>query len=254
MKKSAYIFFGCIAAVFLLPFVWMYFGPYFGLKPVEESVALGNVEDYLVETYPQHDLTIESSWYNSQTYQYWVEVYSNNSIDTHFRVYTDRKGTVTGDEYVNVTNGWNTFIRIENAYIEYSFEHLAEEWPVELHFEPSGWLEPGLESQRIDFRDIGLEVDMDYDLMEMGRLYGGLEFYVYSDEISYEAMAEILLKLNNELERREFPYYCMELTIVPPKDQWVEGDMGMQERLSIRGIPYTEIYEENLAERLREWE
>ena len=250
MKKSAYVFFGCIAAVFVLPFLWMYFEPYFGFKPVEESVALGNVEAYLAETYPQHDLYIESSWYNDCTNQFWVEVYSSNSIDTHFRVYTDRKGTVTDDEYDNVTNGWNTFIRLENAYIEYCFEKFEGEWPVTFHLPPSGWLEPGLESQRLDFRDIGLEADMDYDLMEIGRLYGGLEMFAYSDEITCEAAADILLKLKAEIDRREVPFYCMELTILPPKNQWSEGDMAMQKRLCIRGIPYDEIYEDNLAERI----
>lgn len=83
--------------------------------PVSKYIAQKEIERYVEETYPEQQLSVSEVRYNFKLGGYYAEAASDTSIDTRFSVYW-RFGEGCSDGYAAVTEGANTFSRMEAEY------------------------------------------------------------------------------------------------------------------------------------------
>ena len=83
--------------------------------PVSKYIAQKEIERYVEETYPEQQLSVSEVRYNFKFGGYYAEAASDTSIDTRFSVYW-RFGEGCSDGYAAVTEGANTFSRMEAEY------------------------------------------------------------------------------------------------------------------------------------------
>ena len=92
-----------------------------------------------------------------------------------------------------------------------------------------------------------LELDGIYDIRELGSQAGYLRVSAYSDEITAEKAAEILLEIDRLMTKGGVTYFMIDLELAESA-QASEGD----EYFSISDFLRSDIYEEGLAERVAE--
>src|SRR5699024_2981198 len=109
MKKSVKISIIVLILVLLAisVFIW---NALYG-NPISESKAEKATEKYIKEEYTDTDYVIEQVLYDFKLGEYYANVVSPSSIDTHFEVLITSTGKVRGDTYDDVTSGWNTHQR-----------------------------------------------------------------------------------------------------------------------------------------------
>lgn len=79
---------------------------------------------------------------------------------------------------------------------------------------------------------------------------GSLRVNIENEDVSPEKAAEILLEIRRLMDGAGVPFHCVDLTLEYPSPE-----NGMDPRpegsVEIAVFPYEDIYEENLAERVR---
>lgn len=84
-------------------------------NPISSAFAKKAITSYVTKKYPSLELTIGEAKYNFKDSEYYSEVKSNTSIDTHFEVFC-RNGKVRYDSYDSVLGKYNTLSRLEDEY------------------------------------------------------------------------------------------------------------------------------------------
>lgn len=253
MKKTVKIILITLVVLFLgvvVYFVCAFFG-----NPVSYLLAINSAEDYIEAEYSDYDLEIEKVGYDFKSSGYYAYVVSPSSIDTHFSVYFDLLGRPLRDSFENVTDGWNTHMRLENEYrslcdkvlndVKKTFVSDIDYGEIKT-YEASG-----------DYQGKGpygvimseLEPDYKYDIKEVAITAGHIVFYYDETELTAKKSAERLLELKAIFDEHDVPFYAIDFIAQEPK---TETNAGNRKEFAVREFLYSDIYEEGLAERLQD--
>lgn len=225
-------------------------------NPVSKLIVKSSSQKYLAENFEDPDLFIESVGYNFKDNNYYAYVVSRKSIDTHFTIYSDGTGHIKRDDYTDrVIKGWNTAMRLEEAYRKLADIVLeAEDFPYKSDIAFGELLIDRSPDyiQKVDSMNMSdLELDKEYDIKETGRKYGHLVIYVDSDEVTEEKAAGILIDIKNRFDKADVPFYSIDFTLQRPKDVNADGKR-LGEPLNILYFIAEDIYEDGMVQRVRE--
>lgn len=252
MKRSAKITSG-IAAFILIGGILLFANGLVG-NPVSKILANRSAEKYIEETYGDMDLKIDKAMYNFKDGRYSVNIKSPKSIDTHFYIEISPTGKVEIDEYDgNVRENWNTFQRITKEYrdlVDTIFG--SEDFPYEsdidfgdLKLKEKESDEPFGPIYGISLEE--LELDKIYDIRELGKTKGQIILCIDDEKINSERAAQVLLHIKDIFHEKNIPFYAIDFTLREPR---TEENMNDGEEFQVREFLYSDIYEEDLVERL----
>ena len=252
MKKSVktvLIALTVIVVCVILWFVCAFFG-----NPVSYLLSANSAENYIEENYPDYDLEIEKVGYDLKVSGYYANVVSPSSVDTHFSVYFDLLGRPKYDTFENITNGWNTAMRLENEYRELSLsirDVIEKYFTTDIYYGEIKTAEIaddycGKEPYGIPVSE--LIIDYDYDINEVASKAGHIVFYYEETELTAEKSAERLLELKRILDENGIRFFAIDFIAQEPK---TEENAAIRKEFAVREFLYSDIYEDDLAERLQ---
>lgn len=93
-----------------------------------------------------------------------------------------------------------------------------------------------------------LVLDRIYDPGELGARGGHLVIYVYSDVLTVEAAAGVLVGIRGEFDKAGVPFRAISLTLRHPKTEDGPWD---EEYIGVEHFPYDDIYTDGMAERVK---
>ena len=253
MKKTVKVVLITLAVLIIgviLWFVCVFFG-----NPVSYFLAKNSADDYIAENYTEYDLEIEKVGYDLKVSGYYAKVTSPTSIDTHFNVYFDLLGRPVRDTFENVTDGWNTAMRLENEYRKLTDsieDEIKKYFITDIYYGEIKTSEVsddycGKEPYGIPVSELIL--DYDYDINEVASKAGHIVFYYNETELTAEKTATNLIQLKDILDKNNVEFYAIDFIAQEPK---TEDNAATRKEFSIREFLYSDIYEEGLAERLQE--
>ena len=232
--------------------VVLFFVNAFAGNPVSALLARVSAHRYVEREYGHLDVQVGKVGYNLKDGNYYAKVSSPTSADTHFSVHISMLGQVERDTYESVTGGWNTWERLNNAYIEQVKGVLTG-----LPFESDGGFGDfrggyngfvsGVENFELPRK--GLELDGEYDLQVLGAKHGSITWRVLDEDVSCRRAAEILTCLRDELEKAGVSCYVVNLTLRRPRDaegRWPDGELRLID------FPYADLYSEHLEDKIEE--
>ena len=227
-------------------------------NPISRILAENAADVYLEEHFPNTDYYIEQVGFSFKFTGYYAHVRSETSIDTQFTLHIDMVGNVFFDTYEDVLLGSTTARRLEQEYRELTdqiLNHPAFPYPSDIGF---GTLEiypqEALEDPNVndipDYALIQQELVLDqiYDIRELGKQSGHLIVYVESNTITFEQAAHIMLDIRSEFDSANVPFRAMDFVLQHPLP--AEGPRP-DEEIRVEHFPYEQIYEENMAERIK---
>lgn len=258
MKKSVKIVSGITA--FLLIAIILYLANGFLGNPVSKMIANKNGKEYISKEYKDMNLQTEEASYNFKDGGYHIQVKSLTSKDTYFEVVMSPFGKVVYDSYENnVTNKWNTYERINEAYcskVNKVFDSKDLPYKSDIYFgeinekdieQNSEYKEYNLPVYGIDRKQLIL--DKDYDISELGKMSGHIVFYAQNEEITLKKASEILLDIKNILSEKNIYFYAIDFILEKPRDK--EGTANPDDTsIRIEQFLYKDIYKEGLEKRL----
>ena len=200
-------------------------------NPITKSIAAKEAKKYVEENYPNLELEVGETVYNFKFSCYDTSITSPSSEDTHFTV-TYRRGEVSDSFDSYVAERFNTMIRLTNAFNKEVEELLTKQFPYEIEMVVCS-LE-GTEGMK------SLTLDMPYDLASIS-MKKAISLYVYTEEISWEKVAEVLIKLDEILERDGIYVDIYNVNLQKGEKEWKTS-------LDAYNVPREVVKEEKLAE------
>lgn len=256
MKKSVKIV--LILLLLILLGVVGFFAVAFCGNPVSHVLARVGANIYLSEEWDGTDYTIEKVGYNFKDGNYYARLTSPTTIDGDFTMYMNGWGRYKDDTYGSVTDGWNTYRRLESDYRELVKSVLErEDFPIEsdidfgtlpMYAEWSGfeWDPP------LDYGIVveELVVNGEYDIRELGKENGCIVFYAYDETITAERAGELMLLLKEELDKANVPFHAMDFVLELPRREngTRNNDAG---EIRVENFKYADIYPEGMTERVQ---
>lgn len=203
---------------------------------------------YVEERYPSEDLFVGRVGYDFKMNGYYVNIASKSEQDVYFDVYVDSFGHIQGDNYENVTSGWNTWIRLNGQYedlVNTVFQEMKLE--SDICFGEIGILEKEANDYQepIGVKLSALELNKDYDIKELGSQYGNLTVYVQDDIVTAQRAAEILSEIRKCFDENNVPFKTIHF-VLQDKEKTFDNDICVQ------NFRYEDIMEEGLVERIIE--
>ena len=250
MRIAAFV----LAAILILTVLWFSNG-LIG-NPLSKLLAKKSAEKYIKENFGDGVFRIESVGYDFKMTGYFVRVVCDSSRDSHFEIRTDMLGRIGGDSYENVTNGWNTAMRIDGEYRKLT-QTMLDSLPYTQDFAygmieyRSGDIIADMASDdtppyALDTRTLVL--DKEYDASDVGRQAGRLYVYLWDDAPSAEKAAEMLLAIRKAADDRDIGFKGIYFSLSRPKTE----NFYDENPLTIREFSYDDIIEENLTERVQQ--
>lgn len=229
MKRSVKISIIILILVFIAiaVFIW---NAFYG-NPISESKAEKAAEKYIKETYAETDYVIEEVLYDFKLGEYFANVVSPSSIDTHFEILITSTGKVRHDSYENVTSGWNTHQRIDKEYMELVDEVFTKkDFPLksDIDFGTIEQYDPTTDTS-FDEPDYGvilsdLKLDHAYDIRELGKTAGHIIYYEQDEDVSFEHASESMKLIKQKLDEADIPFYTIDYTLEKPREDGAAFD------------------------------
>lgn len=249
MKRFDKIIILVIVLILALPVLFL-----FG-NPLSYALIYLRGNTYLEDTYPELALEISDISYDFKRGGYVTTAASPTSLDTHFLLYTDWFGNISGDQYSYVSSGINTAERIGQEYRALADAILDSgdfPWPRsiafgELTFRGGGESGTGELDYGMDFAS--LELDKVYNIQVLGAEHGRLVLSLHDEQVTVERAAELLLELKEYLDEKGLPFRGIHFSLRQPLNTQGQNT-GSQ--LQLVDFLYEDIYEERLTERIAE--
>ncbi len=246
---------GCLIALIALLCAAAYlFNAFFG-NPISAYLAERSARAYLAKHYGQLDVEIMRFGYSFKTADYYAQVASPTSVDTHFSVYMRMNGEVRYDTYDSVTSGWNTWRRLESEYRartnalfdapDFELRNDIAFGSLEIKEESAYEYQPvpfGIELQT-------LELDGEYDVNELAAQAGKIVFYMQHEDVSFETAARGMLRLKEILDGEGIPFFAMDFVVRLPREEGQPGSGGPS--IHVEDFLYSEIYEDGMVQRVQ---
>ena len=241
-----------IGIVFLLGFLifsCFVLNAFFG-NPVSKILAKNAAEKHLSEKYSDSDFYIGEVGYSFKDGHYYVYIYSESSADSSFSLEFSQSGKLFMDYYDScVTERGNTARRVRDEYRSNVEKILNKEdfpYKVDIGFGDVEFYSRK-ETEEYSIPDHALISDdliLDgvYDVNELGAKAGVLTVYIEDDEVTVESLSEILLDIKRIFDDGGVKFYIIDCVLESSKND---------ERVEVMDFLYTDIYEEDLIERVR---
>ena len=173
-------------------------------NPLSAALARFAAQRYVAQEYGHLDVKIDEVGYNFKFGNYYAHVSSPTSQDTYFTVDISMLGKVERDTYESVTDGFNTWGRLNEEYRVMVKETVSGlDWPYEMDIISGDLMGSGYDCGWIEDYELPwseLVLDGEYDILELGARHGGLHINVYDEDVSYARGAEILREIAARLE------------------------------------------------------
>ena len=246
-----------VAVILIVGLAW--FANALNGNPISKHIAKNRAEKYIAEQYPGTDFELERVSYNFKDGNYHAYIVSPGSIDTHFTLSISMVGKVYWDTYENVTEKFNTAMRLEDEYrdlvdtVLYSadFPYVSDIGYGTMAIYPPEAL---TDRERNDIPDYAMDqsllvVDGEYDIRELAAQCGHLVIYVESETITVEEAAQILRTLDAVFAQKNVPYAGIDLVLWMPK---TEDGPREDVQIDVAHFRREWIGEEDLVDRVRD--
>ncbi|MBQ7957394.1 MAG: DUF3139 domain-containing protein [Clostridia bacterium] len=252
MKKSVKIILITLSVILLcvvLYFVCAFFG-----NPVSYLLASNSADDYIAEKYPDKAFEIEKIGYDFKSSGYYASVVLPGSADTHFSVYFDLLGKPVYDTYENITNGWNTEMRLDSEYralVNGVEDEIKKEFTTDIFFgeiKTSDSSDDYVGRKPYGIPRDELIVDHNYDINEVAERAGHIILYYDETELTAEKAAEKLLKAKEIFDKNNIKFFAIDFIAQEPK---TETNAANRKEFAVREFLYSDIYEKDLPDRLQ---
>lgn len=234
--------------IFLLLPLMFFFG-----NPLSYLMITLRGNKYLQTTYPNSDLKVQSIVYDFKRAAYITRAASSISQDTHFLLFTDWFGNISGDQYGYVTSGANTMERLGTQYrslVDNCFDSGNFPWPHTIAYGELIFRQ----GSNSDTPDYGLdpsilELDGQYDIQALGAAHGRITLYLHDETVSIPRAAELLLAVTEYLDARSIPFRGICLTLCAPLNA---AGQNVGQQITFSDFLHENIYEDGLIDRLTE--
>ena len=249
MKRKAFKIIAIVLAVIIVGIAGFFANAIFG-NPISKALAKHTAEKHISEVYADKDFEIESVIYDFKVSAYYVNIISPSSEDSHFDITCNFFGKLIYDSYESrVLSGENTARRLDNTYDDSVREVLqGSDFPYECEigfgdvmFNTEDF-EASADTPSYAIISETLELDKSYDMKEIGSKAGHLYVYLNTTETTEEQMAKVLLDLKNAMDKADVTFHSVECQL---------ENNEKETSLSVREFLYSDIYEENLIERVK---
>lgn len=223
--------------VVMLAAALLYVGDMFLGNPVSRFLVKVHSQKYIRETYPQ-ELHLKMSeiyydWYSGGAYE--IKVSSEVSEDTHFTLRYNRLGLLAQDTYeIYVASGDSTLTRLHREYEEQVSKALEGLWDNVIWKSGLSALSPY--SGKPVPLEIGIDpgqltLDGEYDVAQLGNIYGYLSIDIYEDTqpITVETAAEYLRELNEAMKKAGVGFVELEVFMIRDNTQSPEHSLYLAE-------------------------
>lgn len=221
-------------------------------NPVSKHLAERSVKEYLSSNFADLDVYTESITYDAKTGNYEIYVKSESSIDTYFKISTNKTGDVLFDTYkTDVLSGFNTYRRLNSEY----GTRVDSVWNQATCTYTLRWClgnleiispENDLSNARDHITMDTLELDKAYEVHELGKSIGYISIAIVDDSVTFERMAELMLDVKARFDDADVSFHAVSMTIQSSAEQ---GEAA--EYISITDFLYSDIYVEELVQRLQ---
>ena len=224
-------------------------------NPISKMMARRTAENYLEAKYADIDYEIETVAYNFKDGGYYAHIVSPSSIDSHFTLRISMKGKLTYDDYSSrVENHGNVANRLYFEYREmvdsvlksYAFPYDISMGYGSLEFDR----EVSEDTIEGAIKQSDLVNDRFYNVSELGAKNGKLVLYIDNESVTNEKAAEILLKTKELMDSAGISFYSIHFSLRYPPYDPTESYKRPEGEISIRTFLYTDIYEENMIDRV----
>ncbi|MDD2955385.1 MAG: hypothetical protein PHD67_03605 [Oscillospiraceae bacterium] len=220
-------------------------------NPLSKALATHDIRNYISRTYNDPNLTVDAAVYSFKFGEYFSHVHSSVSADTTFAVHWSGGKIIRDDYESNVTNRWNTYIRLDQVYGDAVEAKLTAGLPWDYDMVLAGLDKNGNE----DFSR--LELDMEADPFHPP-LSTYVTVYLYTDDLSWENLADTALQLDRFLSQNGFypDWYDVVLEPTAKKDDRSLDSIGVydfpREKLSLPDL--AGVMEAHYADWERSWD
>ena len=228
-------------------------------NPVSKYLATKTAEKHIEEVYGDTDFVLERVTYNFKNGDYIAAISSPSSVDTSFTLQIGLDGTLYDDNYEwAVLSGNNTRARLVKEYSDMTDKVFSgSTFPYEvqwsygsLEFDDGGY-EIGYEPHAKPIVVGDLVVDGVYDVRELAKESGWVSLTIYSDDLSAQNMAKILLDVKELFDKAGVPFYSIDCEIREHIDENEEGN-SRYKSVQAEYFLYSDIYEEGMEQRVAE--
>ncbi len=225
-------------------------------NPVSKWLATRTAEKHLEKVYADTDFEIEQVGFNFKDTDYYAHIKSPSSEDSSFSLRIGMWGQLKYDSYENrVLSGNNTADRLYMEYREltdmifespyYPFTSFISYGDLRVAFSVPEGMPPSAVGYLMPEE---LVLDKKYDIRELAAKAGHLVVYVEDDVVTVERAAEVLLDLKALFDQENVPFYAIDFVLEYPRK--AEGGTTKEGRVNVEGFLYSDIYEEDLIERV----
>lgn len=247
MKRKALKIVAAVTAFVLIALILAVTNAFVG-NPLSKALAGRAVGRHLEERYAGLNLEVEKVQYSFKFGQYMAFAQSTTSQDTHFSIYCDSWGNILGDDYDSyVRSGWNTMQRIGEEYAEAAEALIQSQLDYDFDMVIADLNHDG------SYPLSNLQLDMTYDI-HSGAIPGSVTVYLYAQELSWEKVAEVALRVDTLLEKNQLAPDDYTVVLKPLSEK--EDKRG--ESLGVYDFPRELLQSKNLPqvmeEQYRQWE
>lgn len=252
MKKNKILkIFAAVIAFALIGVVLFFINAFCG-NPVSYLLAKYSAGQYIEDNFPESDYEIENVSYFFKESQYSAKVKSQSSIDSHFSIKIDFFGNISYVSYEdNVLNKGNTKERISREYFDKVVAVLETDiFPYETDY-GYGMIRYS-DEEECDSMGKGvffveeLELDMSYDIREIGKNTGKVDLCVRED-VTVENAAIILKKTKQLLNSADVYFYSIDFTLMEKR---TDDNKIPEKSIHINNFLASYIDEDNLEEKI----
>jgi len=257
-KKHFGIIVGCATLVIFMCVILFFVNAFCG-NPISHFLAENAAKKYVEDNYSELGVYVDEVGYDLKLPGYYAEVKSDTSIDTHFIVYVSMLGEVESDDYYKVTDGTNTYDRLDMEYRVLAGSVLDE---LDIMGE-KGFAFGTIETDEVnsyDYKPVQygvnvseLELDKMYDIRKVASANGHLIVYAEDEEVTAEKLAELMLMIKKEFDEEEIPFFEINISLSEPMQEDYEYDPNNPPaEIYVEHFLYSDIYEEGMVERVQQ--
>ena len=221
-------------------------------NPISKFIVTQEAKEYIEKTYPDTDYYIDRVAYSFKTGGYYAHVKSHASEDTYFSVDYSLFGEMKYDNFTSrVKDGFNTWDRINHDYVEITdnilnalpYERDIAYGEIKTYHKGEGRLDFGLDMTN-------LERDKQYNMTELGKMYGKVTLYIYDQEVTPEKASEILLAVKTLFDEANQAFYAIDLVLRLPQNEEIK-DWQDDNAIRIEEILSTSLVEDRVLEEVK---
>lgn len=226
-------------------------------NPISKLLATKTAKEYIALELDGTDYELSSVSYNFKDGGYLAHIKSPSGIDDSFTLHIKKTGKIYFNDYeIRVLQHSNTAYRlifeyrevVDSVFTSSFFPYKIEMCYGDLEFQRSSYKPTCPDA----LKTTDLVNNKLYDVKKLGATNGELVLYVNDDDVSVEKAAEILLCAKNLAQTADISFYTVSFCLQHSPYDTVTYKRP-EGRVYISSMLFSEIYEEDLTERIAEY-